>query len=93
MSFKLHLIRYNFPDISYLCETQENNFQFLNMYLKICKPLVVYSVISLLPDVTSKPNKANCTSCSWSHVCKLSRYYMIIISAIVQAHLSFRFYM
>ena len=38
MSFKLHLIlasvfmqiRYNFPDISYLSETQKNNFQFLN---------------------------------------------------------------
>ena len=79
MSFKLHLIRYNFPDISYLSETQENNFHFLNMYPKICKPLVVCSVISL-PDVTSKPNKANWaipsangTSCSWSHVCKLSR--------------------
>ena len=36
MSFKLHLIkvfmqiRCNFPDISYLSETQKNNFQFLN---------------------------------------------------------------
>ena len=35
MSFKLHLIsvfmqiRCNFPDISYLSETQKNNFQFL----------------------------------------------------------------
>ena len=77
--FKLHLIRCNFPDFSYLSETQEYNFQFLNMYPKICKPLVVYSVISL-PGVTSKPNKAICaipsangTRCSWSHVCKLSR--------------------
>ena len=39
MSFKLHLIlawvfmqiRCNFPDISYLSETQKNNFQFLNI--------------------------------------------------------------
>ena len=32
MSFKLHLIlaRCNFPDISYLSETQKNNFQLLN---------------------------------------------------------------
>ena len=34
MSFKLHLIldviRCNFPDISYLNETQKNNFQLLN---------------------------------------------------------------
>ena len=33
MLFKLHLIldviRCNFPDISYLSETQKNNFQFL----------------------------------------------------------------
>ena len=29
MSFKLHLIRCNFPDISYLNETQKNSFQFL----------------------------------------------------------------
>ena len=33
MSFKLHLIcmktEGNFPDISYLSETQKNNFQFL----------------------------------------------------------------
>ena len=32
-------IRCNFPDISYLSETQKNYFQFLN---KINKPLVVY---------------------------------------------------
>ena len=31
MSFKLHQIRFNFPDISYLSETQKNNFQFLNI--------------------------------------------------------------
>ena len=45
MSFKLHLIfaskplvfmqiRCNFPDISYLSETQKNNFQFLNKIKK-----------------------------------------------------------
>ena len=35
MLFKLHLIlqvKYNFPDISYLSETQKNNFQFLSRY-------------------------------------------------------------
>ena len=39
MSFKLHLIssvfmqiRCNFPDISYLSETQKNNFQFLSKF-------------------------------------------------------------
>ena len=41
MSFKLHLIldviRCNFPDISYLSETQKNNFQFLN---KMAKPRI-----------------------------------------------------
>ena len=26
-------IRCNFPDISYLSETQKNNFQFLNIYI------------------------------------------------------------
>ena len=30
MSFKLHLIRCNFPDISYVSVTQKNKFQFLN---------------------------------------------------------------
>ena len=30
MSFKLHQIRCNFPEISYLSETQKNEFQFLN---------------------------------------------------------------
>ena len=45
MSFKLHLIlackplvfmqiRCNFPDISYLSETQKNNFQFLSKSIK-----------------------------------------------------------
>ena len=44
MSFKLHLIlawkplvfmqiRCNFPDISYISETQKNNFQFLNGWI------------------------------------------------------------
>ena len=27
-------IRCNFPDISYLSETQKNNFQFLNKFLQ-----------------------------------------------------------
>ena len=36
MSFKLHLILCNFPDISYLSETQKNNFQFLNKFPAMC---------------------------------------------------------
>ena len=47
MSFKLHLIlarkpsvfmqiRCNFPDISYLSETQKNTFQFLKVFIILC---------------------------------------------------------
>ena len=75
MSFKLHLIlawkpkkvfmqiRCNFPDISYLSETQKNNFQFLNIlfgnkiYLK-CSHLKTFlksqSLIYLLWNINIK---------------------------------------
>ena len=34
-------IRCNFPDISYLSETQENNFQFLNKQLIVREPAIL----------------------------------------------------
>ena len=61
MSFKLHLIlalkpsvfmqiRCNFPDISYLSETQKNNFQFLNEVMphaNMCFERVLNSLLLL----------------------------------------------
>ena len=40
-------IRCNFPDISYLSETQKNNFQFLNKRTALYKILENYHLESL----------------------------------------------
>ena len=51
-------IRCNFPDISYLSETQKNNFQFLNeMSFKLhlilaWKPLVFMQIRCNFPDIS-----------------------------------------
>ena len=41
-------IRCNFPDISYISETQKNNFQFLNIYIFIAFALVESVILNVL---------------------------------------------
>ena len=59
MSFKLHQIRCNFPDISYISETQKNNFQFLNkwQFLDEKKKVIFFLIFAQNIDLgyTSEP--------------------------------------
>ena len=64
MSFKLHLIlaasvfmqiRCNFPEISYLSETQKNNFQFLNKFLLSVSPLPYCRLVQVQCSLSQIP--------------------------------------